>query len=782
MDHGPKIRLVVGDRWKSEAARLLQADSAVILGRDFDLAELRAPIDLVLDAANVTSRLPDEPVIPFVSQLATAVCAFVSGTSSAAVVEFEEAPWELALQRAGPDLVLLSLYEVAPPGRFAIELRPISLDRLRAAVDKAVATMAKAVDELPAVAGRAAVQAAISACRDPGGEAASVWAPVPGTPTDLTIETLSSERLTLVTHLRVGGQPLLAYGGDAALDRLALLAPGTLMIAPDAGRAVRLEGRPLMALEEASERFREVLRRWSDDASEHRLVTTREGDLVCRTDGTTAVLLHRCGGVVDWSIDLDAETFFALLLDHVRDVAAACVDANPQLAANGHLGELRRTAELMRRRLIRVTRKPESRRRAARADAAADQDDPTSGRFDPFRFPAQSIRRMRYERMWTHVVPGVTPRTLRFAGHAQWLVGHDRGVELVDAADGRSLWHHTHGARGLVWDVAESTAIFIDERGGAIARDMESGGVSWATRLGAPAEPLTPLARVGAGRVVIALADGNLVAIEAATGALHWRVGVGADGAASLAAAGGVVVAATLGGDLTAVDAETGTVVWGQRLPYERVRLASTGASIVILADNPLEHAALVGSVDPVTGRWRDGVRLDADVVAFDAARGLVAAVVAEALDHRVMIWSSAGDLVHAEAGIGSHAPVRGAGCVVDVDGVVTLVGGRMCGFREAGMAWALRLGPVMGEVRLAGRNGAPGIVAVAAEDEVAVVEVAHGRVLHRLPAFWEQLAWLGLDERGHLLALEHPGGRAPRLHGVAAVGIIAALDGGSLS
>ena len=62
---------------------------------------------------------------------------------------------------------------------------------------------------------------------------------------------------------------------------------------------------------------------------------------------------------------------------------------------------------------------------------------------------------------------------------------------------------------------------------------------------------------------------------------------------------------------------------------------------------------------------------------------------------------------------------------------------------------------------------------------ELLVIETTEGRVLHRVPAFWEQLGTLIADAQGHIVVVETPDEGKARIHGVSAVGVIAALDGG---
>jgi outer membrane protein assembly factor BamB len=139
------------------------------------------------------------------------------------------------------------------------------------------------------------------------------------------------------------------------------------------------------------------------------------------------------------------------------------------------------------------------------------------------------------------------------------------------------------------------------------------GGVRWRVHTGGPVRS-SPA--VSSTRIYVGSGDGNLYAIDRATGRIAWRFNSGGAVDASPAVAGGVVVAATLQGRIFAVDETSGRLQWslqtGPALPLNTIHAggwdlwasspAVVGQTVVIGGQDGLVYA-----LDLKTGtvRWR---------------------------------------------------------------------------------------------------------------------------------------------------------------------------------
>jgi hypothetical protein len=251
---------------------------------------------------------------------------------------------------------------------------------------------------------------------------------------------------------------------------------------------------------------------------------------------------------------------------------------------------------------------------------------------------------------------------------------------------------------------------------------------------------------------------------------------------AGLAATDDILVVARAG-RVQGRSREDGQLLWSTNIRLERVSVRIIADVVAVVADDPLKHATLLGTLDASTGRWIRRNRFAADVraVGWKPDRG-----VALLLDDGQQIRAAALDVV---AGVDWSAPTRFAFAQsdpkvrLDREGIVATCGRSVARIGPDGVAWQSQPEATRtGEIQMARRNLADGLIVVAGDSELLVIETTEGRVLHRVPAFWEQLGTLIADAQGHIIVIETPDEGKTRVHGVSAVGVIAALDGGRLA
>lgn len=207
------------------------------------------------------------------------------------------------------------------------------------------------------------------------------------------------------------------------------------------------------------------------------------------------------------------------------------------------------------------------------------------------------------------------------------------GVAAVNASTGASLWRASLAPPGEAGADGFGGGLAVDDGrvfaatgfGEVVALSAQDGTELWRQRLGAP---IRAAPAVEAGRVFVVTRDSAGFALDAATGAIRWRVvgargGAGALGGAAPAAAGGLVVFPFLSGELAGVAAASGRRVWSDALTGGRRGLAS--ADISDITGDPVmdgtavfaaSHSGQLVALDARTGRrgWLRAIGADTPV------------------------------------------------------------------------------------------------------------------------------------------------------------------------
>lgn len=161
---------------------------------------------------------------------------------------------------------------------------------------------------------------------------------------------------------------------------------------------------------------------------------------------------------------------------------------------------------------------------------------------------------------------------------------------------------------GLAPDSAADVVVAASAGGNVVAVDAHSGAVKWRRHLrahlgGGPA--------IGDGLVAVGTRSGDVIALDAATGKSEWQHYVGAPVNVAPAIGNGLVVAKTIAGALTGLAGKTGEVVWTQSESVPSLSLRFDTRPLIV---NGVVYAGFadgkVMAVDVVTGKeeWRKQV------------------------------------------------------------------------------------------------------------------------------------------------------------------------------
>lgn len=169
---------------------------------------------------------------------------------------------------------------------------------------------------------------------------------------------------------------------------------------------------------------------------------------------------------------------------------------------------------------------------------------------------------------WKTALPAGVTRSVTASADTVY-IGAGGILIALRLSDGTILWQSTIGATGscgtptvadgLVFDAANldgdgSTPVTV------VAVDASSGTARW--HYTSPAGRPTYTPAVSGDRAYLVSEDGNVVALDAATGAAIWNVRTGAPNEALPALADGLVYVATNGHTLLTLDEQTGAIRW----------------------------------------------------------------------------------------------------------------------------------------------------------------------------------------------------------------------------
>lgn len=532
---------------------------SIVLGTRSDAPEpkgLLGVLDVLIDGTNVTARVGEGHVLPFLRDLAHAAADLASRRRLRVAVPFylREDAWELGLQRDGKD-VLLSVYRSTGAPEVAVFERRVAGDRLREGIG---AALDGALSRFPS--GDARVD--LSCARD---MLAQVGAFDDEAPLSASTEVAFDGRggafeLRGDAKLRAAGD---ARPSAARSDLLPLLFRGRLELSLR-GRARPLgEGFVFLAVEALLALAAELLDAHETGSVAHRRVELLGVRLVARvaSDGSMGLTVRRrgddSGAVGETFPRLCPRDFAAAVASLARSLSRAVVRCDRSQHGNLRLEAFRGAQRALVARLrpqegieTLLNDAPESYRAYAQATrpAATTPASPT---------------KLRYVRRWTQAVPAIDLGGTFLCG------------DVLLAHGGRELFALERSTGEPRWSRPLSRAVTVPTPGG-LARLEASGALSvldFGTGETTLSLKLSP--RIGsapAGCVVnapglpklLVVTEGEryLSAVDLVAGEVRWRHTLSRGGACRVRRAGRLLLFANGGAALTAVDVQSGEIVW----------------------------------------------------------------------------------------------------------------------------------------------------------------------------------------------------------------------------
>ena len=312
------------------------------------------------------------------------------------------------------------------------------------------------------------------------------------------------------------------------------------------------------------------------------------------------------------------------------------------------------------------------------------------------------------------------------AGGVLFAMDVDHKVSAYRAEDGKRLWstdlsnetdgddEHIPGGIAIYRGQVFATTGF----GEVVAINAESGAIAWRKNFKSPLRA-APSAR--AGRVVVVTLDSRVLALNALDGETLWTfesVGEGASvlGAASPAIEGNTVIAPFASGELLALDIETGRLLWSDFL--SAVTRTDTVSNLSQIRGHPvidrgqvlsISHGGLMASIDLNSGQrnWeREIGGIDLPWVAGDLIYVLTN-------DAEVVAMQRSTGRVYWVTGMPLYEDPEDKEDLIVWSGPV-LTGNRLIVTGSNGEAWALSpySGTILGRIELPSGVTVPPIVA----------------------------------------------------------------------
>lgn len=727
-DRVPSVELLFGERWTGDVEYLLRLANQANEPHP-DLRCVRDVIDIVVGGDNLTAGLGEDGIFCLLADLIAGLDDLLAGRRRKVIVDFREAPWELALVARGPHLAL-SLYSILPgeavgvhdrlaPVRHVTDAVVAAADRLGAELDRIRPGLsAHPLMALPQRV-RACAREVETDCRQPS-------RPDPCVVTQGTLE----------VTLDLSHGALLDYVG-ADFDLHALLCGGSVRWLGD-GDPVALEGaRPLQIVRGLVADLRDVVEALG--GGRPRPVRRRRRAMLLEGFSVVAgqVALLPAGMFVrpgpsdapDGAIILPARTVVSAVVEAVEAVVRSLSEVNAELLRNERVAALVRDASGLGAWYEEL---------ASDLRPACDDLDGAEGRLEiwtaeapkpgvPARFTFAQMRTVRLRHRWS-VAGALRVASARRVEDAV-IVPEDGSLASYHLASGEALWRRRSDDVGppTIW--LSGNAVLHASDGRLRALDVADGG-GWArsVSVGGRCEGGARLAAPGAGALVLAC-EGGVAAVADADGAPQWSVPLRHGQAVGCGAEGRHFVVGSDRGFVYGIDAVRGETLWRSHVGARAARpYLRPGAPLIVASADPPQLTRL----HPRTGARVWSVPLDRPPLGVLFAGGLA------------LVLTSSG-LAAYQTACGARQWTR--------EGVVGLVGDTWpsaAPFLALTAAGILCFDLLTGEVRwsvarpvgLAVPAG-DGAVVVAGPEGVAVLCADTGRAMHELEGLPPSPAYL---------------------------------------
>ncbi len=747
MREAPRFCLTVSRRWCDDLARWLASPAGQGPSRRFSGAALEAEVCLLVDEELYGAGMPAEAVLPWLQRYARALSDLQRSRATTVVVPWQRSGLELHLTRTGNTEALLSLHG-APAGRSVWRL-PVSLGALREALGEVTDGMVAALEGMPSgpVADELADWLA-GLTREL--ESSAVVAPLSvlrlrRDPRVIEIATSDSGGRSLVTRLRFL-EPALVYAGESMAHGGTLVLGGEATLAASFGGSRRWEGA--------------VLQRWQ-----------ALGEQLLRQPPDGAVPGSDAEPEAEALLPVEPLTvgeLASLVGEHLSGLVEALLREQPLLEVHEGFAALRAMALSLRRHgsgrwqpLV-----PVDRPRAVAARPAAKVEREVA--------PAR-LRQMGYHRHWTVSLPPSSGRGSALVwGEAVVAVTSPRGVEVTRLATGEQRWRSEQRSRGR-W-FGGGGGLFGAGDDALLRLGWLDGGASRA-EWPIPSDRLAAASPVANGALVLS-ESGLLGRWSDAAGRLAWTAATAVIGAGHLVAGGRSALVLGAGGEAAVVSLARGTVRESWLLPWAVRTVGRVSAQVWV--EGYAEEVVLIG-VDGASRSAR--LAVEGEVAAlWEMADGSLGRLSEGAAGWLFEVWSLSGAAPERRCLLRLDADlVAGRNLLPLADGLLIAVRDGLIRFGvEQGRVverWRRPLGEpdAVGPVRLVA-DPAQGFV-VELGGQVTVRALQTGRILHQMPALWEQASEARLAADGSLFVVEPAGRGGSVLHGLPAPGWLGLVD-----
>lgn len=573
-------------------------------------ASLYGVLDLLVDGSNVTARIGEGQVFPFLRDLALATVEVASGKRPRTAVRFyqRDDAWELGVARVGGDL-LLTVFRGGSEPEVAVFERRVPLADLvsgvLAAIDEALSH--SLVSE--------ALRADLACARDTLAAARPFVAMDPPAESTVDIEPDPEAPFALgaCLSLRDGTAP--SSPGVERADLHALLLRGRLRVALPS-RTRDIENVHVFVLAERLALLaRDLVAAWDQGLPYQRRAEAGGVTLALRlaTDGELTLAMRGAAitSPMGESVRLaDVPVFVEAVVAFGRSLSRALLRSDRSFASNLRLTSFRATVKALADDLRDdrvapvINAAPESYR--AYAVAAETQRDGTRG---------FSQGKLRFVQRWTATVPAIDLRGTFLCGD-RLVIGAARETTCLDRASGAVLWQRPT-ARAISVPTPGGLAR-IHSDGLVDVLDFGTGEVAFSVRVaarqGTPATGAVVHAPALPKLLVVTEGEKSLSAIDLVSGEVRWRRPLSGAGTVRIRRAGKLLVEVSGDASMTGIDVQSGETVWKfcDKLPFPTAPCFDQDSLYLVGSDNRSQGRirSLLHAVDAWTGAARFSTEL----------------------------------------------------------------------------------------------------------------------------------------------------------------------------
>jgi outer membrane protein assembly factor BamB len=604
------LDILLGSSWKVDARCLARLYAYRPGDEGFDFGPIVDIIDIVVDGANVTSRLPEESIFCVMHELIGGLCTLIEGRLDKHLVAFAEAGWELAVQRAEDDFEI-SFYGTEGPRDVSLHNVRVSRDRLLNAVRAATEHLIDDLVDLNHAFSqdhlvRSLERQLRQLNRQRRHRAPARPLQIPGGIERVTLGTGAHD---LRFELEFDGRhpDFWRYEGALVSDLHSLLFTGDLTLHYWGRRRVVARSAYLFPLVEAmtagAERFLQTLERRHGSCV--LLDGSGSSEAMLTVDISDPEHVHLRIAEPHGSVGrthTTPVTLFGVLVDTVRRFLDAITELNPRQVLNHRVNDLRSRLERLRGQFHDVRRGDQyfdGVQGYLRAAPAIEPERAEQGSERRMGYPLAEFRHVFLRTAWY-----LARHRLDFASVAavddQLLVPSDGQLECLDRRTGEVRWV---AACKTHLGPAEAVALLGNgSRLDAVAR--ADGSRRWSAELrGSAAGALS--FRLAEDAVVSVIEDGVAVVIfDLRTGSPRWRFEVEHGEIVGTVLAGPVLVAVTDDGFAYGLTPATGALLWKVRVPGTCLLppVVHQGR-LYVCADSDVGIEGALYSIYPLTGR-----------------------------------------------------------------------------------------------------------------------------------------------------------------------------------